>query len=209
MATPLISHAKTTPRWLTLNVARWVPYDSICPPPPARQHSAASPPAADDASPIWCATQPPMKAGQGRTPALRSQGSGGAVTRSNFRRVSPPRPYGGSMKSSSSVPVSTRTGLIGRSAFQYFLPAFAIRPISANSFLVRSFLNAQNARMAPGNIFARQRARSKSRSANDPYVLRGWRISWSGKRGSNPRHPPWQGGALPLSYSRSESGREG
>src|SRR5262249_40263837 len=27
---------------------------------------------------------------------------------------------------------------------------------------------------------------------------------WSGKRGSNPRHPPWQGGALPLSYSRSE-----
>src|SRR5512143_2103282 len=26
---------------------------------------------------------------------------------------------------------------------------------------------------------------------------------WSGKRGSNPRHPPWQGGALPLSYSRT------
>ncbi len=25
---------------------------------------------------------------------------------------------------------------------------------------------------------------------------------WSGKRESNPRHPPWQGGALPLSYSR-------
>ena len=25
---------------------------------------------------------------------------------------------------------------------------------------------------------------------------------WSGKRDSNPRHPPWQGGALPLSYSR-------
>jgi hypothetical protein len=25
---------------------------------------------------------------------------------------------------------------------------------------------------------------------------------WSGKRGSNPRPPPWQGGALPLSYSR-------
>ena len=30
---------------------------------------------------------------------------------------------------------------------------------------------------------------------------------WSGKRGSNPRLPPWQGGALPLSYSRSD--REG
>ena len=26
---------------------------------------------------------------------------------------------------------------------------------------------------------------------------------WSGKRDLNPRHPPWQGGALPLSYSRS------
>ncbi len=26
---------------------------------------------------------------------------------------------------------------------------------------------------------------------------------WSGKRGSNPRHQPWQGCALPLSYSRN------
>ena len=26
---------------------------------------------------------------------------------------------------------------------------------------------------------------------------------WSGKRDLNSRHPPWQGGALPLSYSRS------
>ena len=25
---------------------------------------------------------------------------------------------------------------------------------------------------------------------------------WSGKRDLNPRQPPWQGGALPLSYSR-------
>src|SRR5579863_7672386 len=28
---------------------------------------------------------------------------------------------------------------------------------------------------------------------------------WSGRRGSNPRHRPWQGRALPLSYSRSFS----
>src|SRR5579863_463506 len=27
--------------------------------------------------------------------------------------------------------------------------------------------------------------------------------TWSGRRGSNPRHRPWQGRALPLSYSRS------
>ncbi len=27
-------------------------------------------------------------------------------------------------------------------------------------------------------------------------------ISWSGKRDLNPRPPPWQGDALPLSYSR-------
>ena len=28
------------------------------------------------------------------------------------------------------------------------------------------------------------------------------RTFWSGKRDSNPRHSPWQGDALPLSYSR-------
>jgi hypothetical protein len=34
---------------------------------------------------------------------------------------------------------------------------------------------------------------------------RGWAFQdiWSGRRGSNPRHRPWQGRALPLSYSRS------
>src|SRR4030095_11493599 len=35
----------------------------------------------------------------------------------------------------------------------------------------------------------------------------GSNVVWSGKRGSNPRHPPWQGGALPLSYSRSGTRR--
>lgn len=34
--------------------------------------------------------------------------------------------------------------------------------------------------------------------------LRGGHM-WSGRRGSNPRHRPWQGRALPLSYSRSFS----
>ena len=28
-------------------------------------------------------------------------------------------------------------------------------------------------------------------------------IIWSGRRDLNSRHPPWQGGTLPLSYSRS------
>src|SRR5262245_32865706 len=37
--------------------------------------------------------------------------------------------------------------------------------------------------------------------------FRSRRSDWSGKRGSNPRHPPWQGGALPLSYSRPEGRR--
>ncbi len=33
---------------------------------------------------------------------------------------------------------------------------------------------------------------------------KGWNphIDWSGRWGSNPRPPPWQGGALPLSYAR-------
>lgn len=29
-----------------------------------------------------------------------------------------------------------------------------------------------------------------------------WRRVWSGRRDSDPRHPPWQGGTLPLSYYR-------
>ena len=39
--------------------------------------------------------------------------------------------------------------------------------------------------------------------------LEGWSITdiryphvWSGRRDSNPQHPPWQGGALPLSHFR-------
>ena len=32
---------------------------------------------------------------------------------------------------------------------------------------------------------------------------------WSGRRGSNPRHPAWKAGALPLSYSRTMSSSEG
>ncbi len=30
-------------------------------------------------------------------------------------------------------------------------------------------------------------------------------ISWSGRRDLNPRHPRWQRGTLPLSYSRERS----
>ena len=30
-----------------------------------------------------------------------------------------------------------------------------------------------------------------------------WRRVWSGRRDSDPRHPPWQGGTLPLSYYRT------
>jgi hypothetical protein len=35
---------------------------------------------------------------------------------------------------------------------------------------------------------------------------RRWRCKWSGKRDLNPRPQPWQGCALPLSYSRSTPG---
>ena len=30
-------------------------------------------------------------------------------------------------------------------------------------------------------------------------------LTWSGRRGSNPRPPPWQGGVLPLNYFRKAS----
>src|SRR5699024_8886495 len=31
------------------------------------------------------------------------------------------------------------------------------------------------------------------------------KVSWSGRRDSNPRPPPWQGGVLPLNYFRNKS----
>ena len=31
-------------------------------------------------------------------------------------------------------------------------------------------------------------------------------LYWSGRRGSNPRPPPWQGGVLPLNYFRKMAG---
>ena len=37
------------------------------------------------------------------------------------------------------------------------------------------------------------------------YTGPGLRFLWSGRRDSNPRPPPWQGGALPLSHVRAEA----
>ena len=34
-------------------------------------------------------------------------------------------------------------------------------------------------------------------------------IIWSGRRDSNPRPPPWQGGVLPLNYFRKMAGLAG
>jgi hypothetical protein len=34
-------------------------------------------------------------------------------------------------------------------------------------------------------------------------------ILWSGRRDSNPRPPPWQGGVLPLNYFRELAGLAG
>src|ERR1700749_555174 len=35
-----------------------------------------------------------------------------------------------------------------------------------------------------------------------PIAVWEWEENWSGRRGSNPRPRPWQGRALPLSYTR-------
>src|SRR5688500_17183650 len=43
--------------------------------------------------------------------------------------------------------------------------------------------------------------RGGSHQAKSP-PMAGFVFSWSGRRGSNSRPPPWQGGALPLSYFR-------
>ena len=42
-----------------------------------------------------------------------------------------------------------------------------------------------------------------------PALPLGYVAVWSGKRGSNSRPPPWQGGALPLSYFRMVATRRG
>ncbi len=55
------------------------------------------------------------------------------------------------------------------------------------------------------NIGGDTRIRTGDEDFADP-CLTAWRCrqkKWSGKRGSNPRHLPWQGSALPLSYSRT------
>src|SRR4051812_43484506 len=43
-------------------------------------------------------------------------------------------------------------------------------------------------------------ARRENEKAANPRGFAAFRVS--GRRGSNPRRPPWQGGTLPLSYSR-------
>jgi hypothetical protein len=40
--------------------------------------------------------------------------------------------------------------------------------------------------------------------AAGPRPLLPAQLRWSGRRDLNPRRPPWQGGTLPLSYSREE-----
>ena len=39
-----------------------------------------------------------------------------------------------------------------------------------------------------------------------PIAMGDWEENWSGRRGSNPRPRPWQGRALPLSYTRIRFG---
>ena len=51
----------------------------------------------------------------------------------------------------------------------------------------------------------RHRAARETRQYRPPGLSSSWpSCRKSGKRESDPRHPPWQGGALPLSYSRAQ-----
>ena len=64
-------------------------------------------------------------------------------------------------------------------------------------------LNLSKAHYALCHLEATPRIELGNRGFADP-GLTAWlcRHKWSGKRGSNSRPPPWQGGALPLSYFR-------
>src|SRR4051812_45889944 len=61
-------------------------------------------------------------------------------------------------------------------------------------------LNARGRSVAEKEVT--QEVENKSLQGQDPWRLR----NWSGRRDLNPRRPPWQGGTLPLSYSREFSG---
>src|SRR5210317_635692 len=58
---------------------------------------------------------------------------------------------------------------------------------------LRSIVQTSNLKNQTSNI----KPQTKKAPAWEPYF-----VFWSGKRDLNPRHPRWQRGALPLSYSR-------
>ena len=62
-----------------------------------------------------------------------------------------------------------------------------------------SYENAED-RNRTGTVITHRRILSPVRLPVPPPRL--YCVGKSGKRGSNPRPPPWQGGALPLSYFR-------
>src|SRR5579884_165233 len=70
--------------------------------------------------------------------------------------------------------------------------------------------DAQNADLfGPGNSSVATRAQASPEFSEHSCTHRlpgrpaKWLESWSGRRGSNPRHPAWEAGVLPLNYSRS------
>ncbi len=86
------------------------------------------------------------------------------------------------------------------------VPEAGLEPARAKSPRDFKSLVSTNSTTPARNKFGGDtRIRTGDKDFADP-CLTTWlcrRKKWSGKRDSNPRHLPWQGRALPLSYSRS------
>ena len=62
--------------------------------------------------------------------------------------------------------------------------------------------NAHTSQRAKATRSNSQKARSRQYLPNKKDPSFDESSLWSGRRGSNSRHPPWQGGILPLNYPR-------
>src|SRR5690606_29787197 len=78
-------------------------------------------------------------------------------------------------------------------------------PVKERDFESRASANSAT----PANYYGGgNRTRTGDKGVADP-CLTTWLCRhnfWSGRRGSNPRPPPWQGGVLPLNYFRKSWG---
>ena len=76
------------------------------------------------------------------------------------------------------------------------------RPRASCTYRNRALMHGRQFRRGSRASQPRLSAKQKARCVSGPLSKSANRKSWSGRRDSNPRPRPWQGRALPLSYTR-------